>query len=80
MGLFDKAMKQGLGEALGKAAKQLDRAMNQAANQGNGCQQQMQQSISTARFCSRTVSSRRDSIRLWTTCIRCTTADAYTWI
>ena len=43
MGLFDKAMKQGLGEALGKAAKQLDQAMNQAANQGNGGQQQMQQ-------------------------------------
>ncbi|MBR3785880.1 MAG: zinc ribbon domain-containing protein [Firmicutes bacterium] len=48
MGLFDKAMKQGLGEALGKAAKQLDQAVNQVSNQMNGGQpqpqnQQMQQ-------------------------------------
>jgi len=48
MGLFDKAMKQGLGEALGKAAKQIDQAVNQVSNQMNGGQpqpqnQQMQQ-------------------------------------
>ena len=44
MGLFDKAMKKGLGEALGKAAKQLDQAVNQVTNQVNGSQQgQMQQ-------------------------------------
>jgi len=42
MGLFDKAMKQGLGEALGKAAKQLDQAVNQVTNQMNGSQQQPQ--------------------------------------
>ncbi len=39
MGLFDKAMKQGLGEALNKAAKQLDQAVNQASG---GQQTQMQ--------------------------------------
>lgn len=42
MGLFDKAMKQGLGEALGKAAKQIDQAVNQVSNQMNGGQQQPQ--------------------------------------